>query len=202
LLRRQAEAASGFLLPSEGLALHAAGLIGGRVGPLLEIGSYCGKSAVYLGAAARELGTVLYTIDHHRGSEEQQPGQEYFDAKLLGRDGRIDSLPALRSTLSEAGLEEEVVIIVARSRTLSTHWTTPLGLVFIDGSHTEESVRADYIGWSPHLVAGGILAIHDVFPDPADGGRAPFLILSEALASGAFEPLVEEASLRVLRRIA
>ncbi|TMC14039.1 MAG: class I SAM-dependent methyltransferase [Chloroflexi bacterium] len=201
-LRRQGEAARGFLLPSEGLALHGAGLIGGQVGPLLEVGSYCGKSAVYLGAAARECRTVLYTIDHHRGSEEQQPGQDYYEPGLVGPDGRIDSLPALRVTLAEAGLDEEVVIIVGRSGTVSTYWRTPLGLVFIDGSHTEESVRGDFQGWSPHLIAGGILAIHDVFPDPAEGGGAPFLVFTEALASGAFEPLVEEASLRVLRRIA
>lgn len=188
----------------EGLALHDAGIEAAPVGPLLEIGSYCGKSAVYLGAAARASDTVLFTIDHHRGSEENQSGWEHHDPTLVDADtGRMDTLPRFRRTIAAAGLEGRVIAIVGESPTVARHWRTPLGLVFIDGGHGEEPAHRDYEGWAPHVARDGLLAIHDVFPDPADGGRPPFEIYSRALASGAFVELAGagRGSLRVLRRV-
>src|SRR5581483_10235371 len=160
-LQAIAEAAKGFMPPDEGLALYDAGLRAAGTGPLLEIGSYCGKSAVYLGAAARERGTVLFSVDHHRGSEEIQPGWEHHDADLVDGTGRMDSLPFFRRTISEAGLEATVVAMVGDSPTIATHWTTPLGLVFVDGAHSEEHALADYAGWAPKIAAGGFLLMHD-----------------------------------------
>ncbi len=199
-LRQAARQALGFMPEPEGLALHAAGRRAARLGPLLEIGSYCGKSAIYLGAAARACGTVLFSVDHHRGSEEQQPGQEYFDHRLLGPDGRIDTLPTFRRAIAATGLESVVIPVVGDSATVAAHWGTPLGLVFIDGGHSEEAAQADYSGWSPFLRAGGLLVIHDVFPDPRRGGRAPFHVLRRALASGQFEEAAAVGSLRVLEK--
>jgi predicted O-methyltransferase YrrM len=199
-LRRAARQAIGFLPEPEGLALHDAGVAAGRLGPLLEIGSYCGKSALYLGAAARASGTVLFSIDHHRGSEEQQPGQEHFDPGLLGPDGRIDTLPVFRRTIARAGLEAVVVALVGDSATLAAHWGTALGLVFIDGGHSEAAAQADYAGWAPFLRAGGLLAIHDVFSRPAEGGQAPFHVFRRALASGQFRQVAAVGSLRVLEK--
>jgi len=187
----------------EGLALHEAGLAGGAVGPLLEIGSYCGKSAVYLGAAALEAKTVLFTIDHHRGSEENQAGWEHHDTQLVdSRTGRMDTLPFFRRTIEDAGLEDTVVAIVGPSDVVGPHWQTPLGLVFIDGGHGSEPAHRDYETWAPKVAAGGLLAIHDVFPDPSEGGRPPYEIYTRALESGRFDD-VEDArcgSLWVLRR--
>ncbi|MEM4169911.1 MAG: class I SAM-dependent methyltransferase [Thermoproteota archaeon] len=185
----------------EGLALYEAGREAASLGPLLEIGTYVGKSTLYLGAAAREGGTVLFTLDHHRGSEEQQPGQPYFDPRFVDEWGRVDTLPAFRRTMALAGLEDTVVAIVGRSATVAAYWRTPLAMVFIDGSHTEESAQADYEGWAPHVMEGGLLAIHDVFPDPREGGQAPYHVYLRALASGAFREVLHRGSLRVLRRI-
>ncbi|HEY4027870.1 MAG TPA: class I SAM-dependent methyltransferase [Candidatus Dormibacteraeota bacterium] len=199
-LRRAARAAIGFMPESEGLALHDAGLRAGRLGPLLEIGSYCGQSAIYLGAAARASGTVLFSVDHHRGSEEQQPGQEYFDPRLLGPDGRIDTLPTFRRALAATGLESVVIPVVGDSATVAAHWGTPLGLVFIDGGHSEVAAQADYTGWCPFLRAGGLLVIHDVFPRPSQGGQAPFHVFRRALASGQFQETAAVGSLRVLEK--
>ena len=199
-LRRAARQAIGFMPESEGLALHDAGLRAARLGPLLEIGSYCGHSAIYLGAAARACGTVLFSVDHHRGSEEQQPGQEYFDPRLLGPDGRIDTLPTFRRTLAASGLESVVIPIVGDSATVAAHWATRLGLVFVDGGHSEEAAQADYAGWSPLLRAGGLLVIHDVFPSPAQGGQAPYHVFRRALASGQFQETSAVGSLRVLEK--
>jgi MMP 1-O-methyltransferase len=203
VLLEHARRAMGFMPDDEGLALHRAGLDAARVGPLLEIGSYCGKSAVYLGAAARDKGTVLFTVDHHRGSEENQAGWEHHDPALVDPEtGRMDTLPRFRRTIETAGLEGTVIAIVGDSPTVAKYWRTPLGLVFIDGGHGEQPAHIDYESWAPHVAPDGLLAIHDVFPDPADGGRPPYEIYRRALASGAFvEPPESGAgSLRVLRR--
>ncbi len=195
-----ARAAKGFMPDAEGLALHEAGLDGGRAGPLLEIGSYCGKSGVYLGSAARANGTVLFTIDHHHGSEENQAGWEHHDTEVVDpRTGRMDTLPFFRRTISDAGLEDVVVGVLGDSPTVGRFWTTPLGCLFIDGGHAEEVATADYETWSRHVVAGGVLAIHDVFEDPAEGGQAPFHVWERAVADG-FTPIATTGSLRTLRR--
>ncbi|MFN8170422.1 MAG: class I SAM-dependent methyltransferase [Candidatus Nanopelagicales bacterium] len=195
-----ARAARGFMPDDEGLALHDAGLAGAAAGPLLEVGSYCGKSAVYLGAAARATGTVLVTVDHHRGSEENQAGWEHHDATVVDpRTGRMDTLPFLRRTIEDAGLEDVVIAVVGQSTTVAAVWGSPLGLLFVDGGHALDVAMADYDAWASHVAPGGLLAIHDVFPDPADGGQAPFEVWQRAVDEG-FDPLWTQGSLRVLRR--
>ncbi|MFM7508220.1 MAG: class I SAM-dependent methyltransferase, partial [Actinomycetota bacterium] len=171
--------------------------------PLLEVGSYCGKSSIYLGAAAQASGTVLVAIDHHRGSEENQPGWEWHEPDLVDPAvGRMDTLPIFRRTIFDAGLEGAVVAVVGDSPTVAGFWTTPCALVFIDGGHGEEPAAQDYRLWTPHVAPGGFLAIHDVFPDPADGGRAPYeQIYLPAIESGRFAEESVTGSLRVLRRV-
>ncbi|WP_327189112.1 class I SAM-dependent methyltransferase [Streptomyces xinghaiensis] len=196
------EAAKGFMPVDEGLALYAAAVEAAGLGlPLLEVGTYCGRSTILLAAAARDAGTVAVTVDHHRGSEEQQPGWEYHDAGLVDPEvGRMDTLPVFRRTLYAAGLEDHVVAVVGRSPQVARVWGRPLGLVFVDGGHTDEHATADYEGWTPHLAPGGLLLIHDVFADPADGGQAPYRIYRRALESGDFTEVSSTGSLHVLRR--
>jgi predicted O-methyltransferase YrrM len=197
-----ARATRGFMPDDEGLALHRLARERLPHGPVLEVGTYCGKSAVYLGAAAREVGGVVFTVDHHHGSEENQSGWEHHDTSLVDpRTGRLDTLPAFRRTLEDAGLEDVVIAVVGDSATVAAHWRTPLSLLFVDGGHGAEPAHADYAGWARWVVPGGLLAIHDVFPDPADGGRPPYEIYQQALASGAFEDVETVGSLRVLRRV-
>jgi predicted O-methyltransferase YrrM len=191
----------GFLDDDEGVRLHDLARDHAHLGPILEIGSYCGKSSVYLGAGAKLRGGRLICVDHHRGSEEHQPGEQYHDPDLVdARDGAIDSLPHLRRTLRAAGLEDIAVIVVAPSVAVSRLWSQPLGLVFIDGGHSKVSADADYESWAPHVARSGILAIHDLFPDPALGGQAPIEIYRRALASGDFDELPTTRTLGVLRR--
>ena len=201
-LRAFAEAARGFMPPDEGLALHEAALgvpAGGS--PMLEIGSYCGKSAVYLGAAARQRSTILYALDHHRGSEVNQAGWEWHEPDLVDPAvGKMDTLPLFRRTVHDAGLEGTVVALVGDSIPVATHWATPLSLLFIDGGHGAEPAHADFEHWTPKVEPGGLLVIHDVFPDPADGGRPPYEIYCRALESGRFVEERAVGSLRVLRR--
>lgn len=197
-----ARLARGFMPEEEGIALYKAGLEGALHGPLLEIGSYCGKSTVYLGAAASERGAVLFSVDHHRGSEEHQPGEEFFDPELYDRsDGRVDTLSEFRRTIARAGLEDTVVAIVGDSATVAREWKGLLGLVFIDGGHSQAAADSDFEGWAPRVSSGGLLLIHDVFPDPLDGGRPPFNIYRRALQSGVFEERSATGSIRVLERV-
>jgi predicted O-methyltransferase YrrM len=203
-----ARSVKGFMPPDEGLALHRAASVAaggsGPGGPLLEIGTYCGQSAVYLGAAAEAAGNVLFSVDHHHGSEEIQRGWEHHDPEVVDpATGRMDTLPWARRTVEEAGLEASVVLLVGPSTVAAARWATPLSLLFIDGGHGHAMAWADYRAWAPKVAAGGLLAIHDVFPDPADGGRPPYELFCEAVASGEFDECPDLAcgSLRVLRRV-
>ena len=202
-LRQAAEAAKGFMPPEEGLALYRTAAAYAPRGPVAEIGTYCGKSTIYLAAAARDAGQMVITVDHHHGSEENQPGWEYHDTTLVdARTGRLDTLPHFRATLAAAGLEDQVIAVVGRSAQVARLWRTPLGMLFIDGGHTDAAAQADYASWSPWVSRRGALAIHDVFPDPADGGQAPYRIYQQALASGEFAEAGVYGSLRVLERTA
>lgn len=198
----KAHAAKGFMPDDEGLLLHRYARERLPHGPVLEVGTYCGKSAIYLGAAAREVGGTVVTVDHHRGSEENQAGWEHHDPTVVDPEiGLMDTLGQFRKNIARAGLEDHVVAVVGQSTTVSAHWRTPLSLLFIDGGHGEQPARDDFNGWAHWVEAGGYLAIHDVFPDPADGGRPPYeLIYLPALESGAFTEVEAAGSLRVLQR--
>ena len=192
----------GFLHTKEGERLYDLALSAAAMGPCLEIGSYCGKSSVYLGAACQQRDQILYALDHHRGSEEHQPGEEYHDPELFdARQARLDSLPEFRATIARARLETTVIPLVTTSVLAGRHWMTPLALVFIDGGHSREAALTDYRTWSPHVMPGGYLAIHDIFADPADGGQAPYEIYQLGSASGLFEVLPSTRTLGVLRRL-
>jgi predicted O-methyltransferase YrrM len=202
-LRRLAESARGFMPPDEGLALFAAAAAYAPGGPIVEIGTYCGKSTIYLAAAARQAAQLVVTVDHHHGSEENQPGWEYHDAGLVDpATGRLDTLPQFRATLAGAGLEDQVIAVVGTSADVARLWRMPVGMLFIDGGHTDAAASTDYEGWAPWVAAGGALAIHDVFPDPADGGQPPYRIYQRALRSGCFTEVTVAGSLRVLERTA
>jgi MMP 1-O-methyltransferase len=196
--------AKGFMPPEEGELLHRVARERLPHGPALEVGTYCGKSAIYLGAAAREVGGTVFTVDHHRGSEENQAGWEHHDPTVVDPEtGLMDTLPTYRRTIQRAGLEDQVVAVVGRSATVALHWRTPLSLLFVDGGHGEQPARDDFRSWAHWVMPGGLFAIHDVFPDPADGGRPPYeQIYLPALDSGAFEEVDVVGSLRVLRRTA
>ncbi|QDQ99453.1 class I SAM-dependent methyltransferase [Tomitella fengzijianii] len=200
------EATPGFMPLDEGVALfdaaarYCAAASGGAV--CAEIGTYCGRSTVFLGAAARKNGATVVTVDHHRGSEEHQPGWDYHDPALVDpHAGRLDTAGRLRRTLHDAGLEDTVVTVIGGSAGVAALWRTPLDLLFIDGGHSMAAAQADFDGWAPRVRAGGALLIHDVFPDPADGGRPPYEIYRQAIDSGAFVERSVTGSLRVLERV-
>jgi hypothetical protein len=195
------DSVKGFLDKDEGRRLYEMAELASRMGPCLEIGSYCGKSALYMGAACRENNGILFSIDHHRGSEEQQPGEGYFDPDTYDpKTGMIDTLPVFRQTLFKSGLENVVLPIAGSSAAVARFWSTPLSLAFIDGGHTYEAAQGDYTAWAGHIMAGGYLLIHDIFKTPEEGGQAPYHIYQLALASGLFKELPMTKTLGVLQR--
>ena len=198
--KKVADDAKGFMPEDEAEALYDAAWAMAPYGPILEVGTYCGKSATWLGAAADVRGGRVVTIDHHRGSEENQAGWEHHDSEVVDQSiGLMDTLPFFRKTMHAAGLEDVVTAVIARSPTAAALWSTPLAMLFIDGGHAEEHAQADYTNWSGFVMKDGVLAIHDVFPDPSDGGQAPFHIYERALREG-YREVRQVGSLRILRR--
>jgi MMP 1-O-methyltransferase len=198
-----AESAKGFMPRDEGLALFEQALVAGQrtpSGTWLEVGAWCGKSAIYLGAAAEETNCVLYSLDHHHGSEENQAGWEHFDESLVDPvDGRLNTLPTWQRTIAQARLESTVIGLVGPSTKVADHFEQPLDLLFIDGGHSDDVAWADYQHWAPKVVPGGLLIIHDVFEDPRDGGRPPYEIYLFA-REGEFRDVAQTGSLRILAR--
>src|SRR5215475_7403217 len=142
-----AEQVRGFMPADEGRSLYEAALryLDGGVG--VEIGTYCGKSTLLLGAAAQHTASVLYTVDHHHGSEEHQAGWDYHDASLVDEiTGLFDTLPAFRRTLDTAGLDDHVVAVVGKSPIVARAWRSPLQFLFIDGGHSETAATQDFDG--------------------------------------------------------
>lgn len=192
----------GFLDPIEGEALYLYAKQYVRNDPCLEIGSYCGKSSVYLGSAVKENDQKLYSIDHHKGSEEQQPGEEYFDSDLINAEGNgIDTLPFFLETIEKSKLDKFVIPIVSTSEEAYQDFTLNFDMVFIDGGHSEKAAQKDYELWSKRITKGGLLAIHDVFPNPEDGGRPPYNIYRRALESGNFKKLEMIKTLGLLKKV-
>lgn len=200
---KQLNSVKGFLDPQEGNALYEIALEAGRRSPCLEIGSYCGKSTIYIGTACRKNNGILFSIDHHRGSEEQQPGEEYFDSEVFDhKTGRVDTFKEFRKTIENFRLEDTVVPMVCRSEVAARLWATPLSLVFIDGGHSYEAAYTDYNAWAGHIIPDGYLLIHDIFKDAEKGGQAPYHIYKLAVASGLFKALPMIKTLGVLKRLA
>ena len=194
------QATRGFMPTDEGLALHAAAL-DAPDGLLLEVGTYCGRSTLLLGDAARRRDAHVVTVDHHHGSEENQPGWEWHDPDLVDPvTGRLETLLRLRHTLAAADLETTVTAVVGTTAQVAAWWRAPVALLFLDGNHTEPVAQHDYAAFARWVQPGGLLVVHDVFPDPADGGQAPWHVVQRATGSGVFVPASQTGSLRVLRR--
>lgn len=197
----QANAIKGFLADDEAEALFDLAKSVAGLGPCLEIGSYCGKSTLFLGSACKQSGNTLYAVDHHNGSEEHQLGEEYHDADLYdNQQQEINSFPVFKQTLTLGQLESTVIPIVTSSEILVRHWATPLGLVFVDGGHSHKMSLNDCMSWAKHIVSGGLLLVHDIFENPEDGGQGPYLALTSVLDAGGFEKIDQVNSLGILRR--
>ena len=175
----------GFLDLNEGIALYEEVKRVSENNFCVEIGSYCGKSTCFIGQACKENKSKLITIDHHKGSEEQQLGELYFDAEVYDEKlGRVNTLPLLEKNLAKFDLEDVVKPLVMDSISASKIVENNADLIFIDGSHTFESAESDYELWKNKIKKGGTLAIHDVYDSEDEGGQAPNKIFKQSLNEG------------------
>ncbi|MDM8536165.1 class I SAM-dependent methyltransferase [Desulfobacterales bacterium HSG17] len=193
----------GFMDDDEAVQLYNIALKTSKSGPVLEIGSYCGKSAYIIGCACEQNRSILFSIDHHKGSEEQQQGEEYFDPELYdSKLSRVNTFPFFQQTIVQTSLENTIVPIVAGSSVAGRMWKTPLSMLFIDGGHSFEAAYEDFLTWACHIQPKGFLVIHDIFFDPKKGGQAPRKIYEIAIQSGDYQEVEMVKTLGVLQRTA
>ncbi|NNN18824.1 MAG: class I SAM-dependent methyltransferase [Acidimicrobiaceae bacterium] len=192
----------GFMPPDEGTAL-AVSLFNCSASfgyPAVEIGSYIGLSTLYLGLVAQHQRRVLISVDHHRGSQENQQGWEFHDPILVDPvSKKMDTLYLFRRTIDLAGLNDTVIVVAADSQIYANSFREGIGFLFIDGGHSLEQAEKDYEAWVPKIIPGGCLAIHDVYPDPSLGGQPPFILYQRSLREG-FRVVVSQGSLRVMKK--
>ena len=175
----------GFMPQHEGEALSRWAEKFSSIGPALEIGTFGGKSSLYMAAGTSKNEQVVFTIDHHSGSEEHQVGEAYFDPDIYDESlGHVNTVPLMQSNLNQFEESRYVVPMIVNANLLAPIWTMSLGLLFIDGSHTEMSAQNDSVNWNKRLLTGGALVIHDIYENPDEGGQAPFLIYQKALEEG------------------
>ena len=174
----------GFMPEHEGKALYKWARKFSEYGPLLEIGTYCGKSSMFLSEGAQANNQYVYSIDHHMGSEEHQLNEEYFDIEIFDElSKKINSFPLFLENINNFGIKN-IVPIVNESSLVAESWNSPLAMVFIDGGHSLETAMNDFISWHEKIISGGALVIHDIFENPEDGGQAPYEVYMHALKNG------------------
>ena len=192
----------GFLSDKEAKKLQELFLNVHHLGSVLEIGTYCGKSTLNFALIAKKIGGLIYTVDHHTGSEEHQLGEEYHDEDLYDkRLKKFNTLPEFLKNLRSSSLENFIIPIISKSSDASETFSELISLLFIDGGHSLEAALSDYNSWKDKICSGGLLVIHDVFPNPKDGGRPPFEIYSKAQKSKQFEDLGIYETLGILKKI-
>ena len=192
----------GFLNDKEAKKLQELFLNVHHLGSVLEIGTYCGKSTLNFALIAKKIGGLIYTVDHHTGSEEHQLGEEYHDDDLYDkRLKKFNTLPEFLKNLRSSNLDNFIIPIISKSSDASETFSELISLLFIDGGHSLEAALSDYNSWKDKICSGGLLVIHDVFPNPKDGGRPPFEIYSKAQKSKQFEDLGIYETLGILKKI-
>jgi len=146
---------------------------------IVELGSWKGKSTAWLASGSRVgQGAHVYAVDHWVGSSEHQ--------HLFWEPGAT-TFPEFESNMEWLGLGDIVTPITGKTAEVAKTWDKDVGLLFIDAAHDYESVKADFLAWSPFVVAGGWVVFHDAgFPGPSRvikeyieasdlwGGRNPY----------------------------
>jgi predicted O-methyltransferase YrrM len=158
-VRRIAAAVDGWLSDAQGRALYeAAARVTGR-GMIVEIGSWKGRSTVWLGHGARRAGARVHAVDPHVNSRE---------------DPHANTLDAFTSNILRAGVAGNVETLVMTSAEAAAKLKGGVELLFVDGDHTVEGARADAAIWLPRVIEGGTVMFHDVATSGYSGPRRVF----------------------------
>jgi len=185
----------GFLDPAEGYLLYRIAAEGPGLGAIVEIGSYCGRSTAFLAAGSRAARREkVIAVDHFQGSPEHQEGARAA-SEVLAKEGT--TFGRFCENLAQVQLFDHVQPVKASSREAAANWSGPVRVLFIDGEHSYESARQDFDCWTPFVVPGGVVALHDV------GVHAGVTQLFEEVSAikPQYRPLLGIASLRVLQKL-
>ena len=140
----------GWLDPAESRLLFRLARDADPAGSIVEIGSWQGRSTIWLAAGAKNgRGARVAAVDPHRGT--------YL------REGDESTEPVLRRNLERAGVADRVDVLVATSEQAASTWRGPVSLLWIDGDHEYESARRDLLCWERHLLPNAVVAFHDTF---------------------------------------
>ena len=180
-----AERVDGWLSERQGRELFRAALACAGRGAIVEIGSWKGRSTVWLAAAARRAGTIVYAVDRHEASREDPTARTYDD---------------FRRNLTAAGLLDHVRPLVMSSREAERILEGPVGVLFIDGDHSDAGAQEDFTLWLPRLAPGAALLCHDVSTASYSGPRRMFQRL--VCRSAEFDAVRRVGSMMVARRTA
>ena len=150
-ITRLVENVKGWLTPQEGRLLYALARNCTGRGIIVEIGSWKGKSTIWLGKGSKAGKNIpIHAIDPHTGSPETW--QMY---------GPVWTFDEFRSNIHAANLDGLVIPLRQTSEEAARSFEGAVELIFIDGAHEYEMVRLDFELWFPKVVDGGIMAFHD-----------------------------------------
>jgi predicted O-methyltransferase YrrM len=149
----------GWLSDAQGRALLAAAAATTGRGAIVEIGSWKGRSTVWLAEGARLAGQRVHAIDRHTQSRE---------------DPSANTLADFLENINRAGVADVVEPLVMASAEAAAVVRGPVELLFIDGDHSFDGVRRDAEIWLPRVVEGGVVMFHDVASASYEGPRRIF----------------------------
>lgn len=159
LVQRSTRGIDGWLTDIEGVGLYLAAKHGPGEGSIVEIGSFKGKSTIWLAKGSKRVDREkVYAVDTHLGSPEHRPGGEF--ASHMPSEGTTELV--FRQSIRQADVEDWVLPLIMSSDDAFKAWRDPIRLLFIDAEHTYEAVRNDFRNWQQHVVVGGLVAFHDV----------------------------------------
>jgi predicted O-methyltransferase YrrM len=175
----------GMLTQAEVDCLYQLGQFNDRKGVIVEIGSWKGKSTVALALGAGNLHSEkIYAIDPHR----VMPEEGYLE----------DTEAEFLANIKRAGVADRVVPMIMTSEAAAREWDKPIRLLWIDGDHRYEAAKLDFSLWEPHLVEGGLLAMHDTIRK-----KGPKRVLWEnVFTSDRFQEIAIVDNITAVRKVA
>jgi len=146
----------GLITEREGETLYNLAKNGPGKGAIVEIGSFKGKSTIYLASGSKAAGREkVYAIDTHMAWKEKGKTRAGIYVPKKG------AFKFFLSNLRKARVEDWVVPVKEYSHKANEKWSKPIRLLFIDGSHKYLHVKLDFLLWEPFIAKGGIIALHD-----------------------------------------
>jgi MMP 1-O-methyltransferase len=128
---------------------------------IVEIGSARGLSTCWLAQGSMQgNGAHITSVDPW--PEYEHPGRpDLIDESVQWH--QTGEFETYRHNLERTEGWHMVTPLRGLSLDVVQHWVKPIGLLFHDADHAEQSVSEDYLAWSPFLIGDGMFAMHDYY---------------------------------------